>query len=155
MLGTRKSKVQVGDVHYSGIPAESCNSCHNRGKRLGVSYQGIMDFPYGSLYDTKGGKQPKLHNKNYLFIKDDLNHQQTSRPGNPEGGMLCQDCHSSIDMRGDGNIFGTTLTQVEIECSNCHGTPTAMPWDLPVGYGEEFQQAIEGNGQRGTLEQGG
>ncbi len=144
MQGSRKSKVQVGDVHYSGIPAESCNSCHNRGKRIGVSYQGIMEFPYGSPYDAKGGKQPKLHTKNYLFIKDDLHHQQVSRPGNPEGGMLCQDCHTSIDMHGDGNIFGTTLSQVEIECSDCHGTPTALPWDLPVGYGEEFQQAIEG-----------
>ena len=49
MQGTRKSKVQVGEVHYSGIPTESCNSCHNRGKRIGVSYQGIMEFPYGSL----------------------------------------------------------------------------------------------------------
>jgi hypothetical protein len=142
----------VGDVHYSGIPAESCNSCHNRGKRIGVSYQGIMEFPYGSPYDAKGGKQPKLHTKNYLFIKDDLHHQQTSRPGNPEGGMLCQDCHTSIDMHGDGNIFGTTLAQVEIECEDCHGTPTAMPWDLPLGHGEEFQQAIGGEPRGLTTE---
>ena len=82
-----------------------------------------MEFPYGSPYDASGGKQPKLHTKNYLFIKDDLHHQTASRPGNPEGGLLCQDCHTSIDMHGDGNIFGTTLAQVEIECSDCHGTP--------------------------------
>jgi hypothetical protein len=36
---TRKSKVTVGDVTYSGIPVETCNSCHNRGKRIGVTYQ--------------------------------------------------------------------------------------------------------------------
>ena len=113
----------MGDVSYSGIPSETCNSCHNRGKRIGVSYQGLMEFPYGSPYNTAGNKQPKLHTKNYLFIKDDLHHQQQSRPGNPEGGLLCQDCHTSIDMHGDGNIFGTTLAQVEIECTDCHGTP--------------------------------
>ncbi len=142
MQGSRKSKVKVGDVEYTGIPSETCNSCHNRGKRIGVSYQGIMEFPYGSPYSSTGGKQPKLHTKNYVFIKDDLHHQVQSRPGNPQGGMLCQDCHTSVDMHGDGNLFGTTLAQVEIECEDCHGTVTKAPWELPLGYGEEHDQDI-------------
>jgi hypothetical protein len=128
--GTRQAR--------NGIPSETCNSCHNRGKRIGVSYQGIMEFPYGTPYDDAGQKQPRLHTKNYLFIKEDLHHEQQSRPENPEGGMLCQDCHTSLEMHGDGNIFGTTLSQVEIECADCHGTSTAYPWELPLGYGEEF-----------------
>ncbi len=126
----------------NGIPVETCNSCHNRGKRIGVTYQGLMEFPYGSPYDAAGNKQPKLHTKNYLFISDDLHHQIDSREGNPQGGMLCQDCHTSIDMHGDGNIFGTTLAQVEIECQDCHGTPNMAPWDLPLGYSEEFGKEI-------------
>ena len=143
LQATRKSKVTVGKVTYSGIPTESCNSCHNRGKRIGVSYQGIMEFPYGSPYSDTGGKQPPLHTKKYLFIKDDLHHQLESRPGNPNGGLLCQDCHTSIDMHGDGNIYGTTLAQVEIECTDCHGTPKQYPWELPIGFGEEFQQKLD------------
>ena len=145
---TRKSKVTAGDVTYSGIPVETCNSCHNRGKRIGVTYQGLMEFPYGSPYDENGNKQPKLHTKQYLFISDDLHHQIKSRPENPKGGLLCQDCHTSIDMHGDGNIFGTTLAQVEIECEDCHGTPKQYPWELPMGYGEEFQQPLS-NKERG------
>lgn len=121
-----------------GIPVESCNSCHNRGKRIGTTYQGLMEFEYGSPFTETGGKQPLLHTKKYLFISDDLHHQIESRPENPKGGLLCQDCHTSIEFHGDGNIFGTTLAQVEIECSDCHGTPEAYPWDLPLGYGEEF-----------------
>lgn len=144
MQATRKSKVTVNDVTYSGIPSESCRSCHNRGKRIGTSYPGMMEFPYGSPYDEKGGKQPRLHGRpGYLYVKDDLHHQIESRPGNPEGGLLCQDCHTSIDMHGDGNIFGTTLAQVEVECADCHGTPGKYPWELPLGYGEEFQQAVD------------
>ena len=143
MQGTRKSKVKHGDVEYSGIPSETCNSCHNRGKRIGVSYQGIMEFPYGSPYNETGGKQPRLHTKNYLFIKDDLHHQVESRPGNPEGGMLCQDCHTTVDMHGDGNLPGTTLAQVEIECEDCHGTVGKFPWELPLGYGEEHQVELD------------
>ncbi|MDJ0686331.1 MAG: cytochrome C [Alphaproteobacteria bacterium] len=142
MQGSRKSKVKHGDIEYSGIPNETCSSCHNRGKRIGVSYQGIMEFPYGSPYSPTGGKQPKLHTKNYVFIKDDLHHQVQSRPDNPEGGMLCQDCHTTIDMHGDGNMPGTTLAQVEIECEDCHGTVKSFPWELPLGYGEEHAQDI-------------
>ena len=143
LQATRKSKITVGKVTYSGIPSETCNTCHNRGKRIGVSYQGIMEFSYGGPYNKEGKKQPPLHTKQYQFIKDDLHHQMASRPENPEGGLLCQDCHTSIDMHGDGNLFGTTLAQVEIECSDCHGTPNKAPWELPIGYGEEFQKAID------------
>ena len=148
---TRKSKVTVGDTTYSGIPVETCNSCHNRGKRIGVTYQGLMEFPYGSPYSETGGKQPKLHTKNYLFISDDLHHQIKSRPENPEGGLLCQDCHTTIDMHGDGNIPGTTLAQVEVECQDCHGTPEQYPWELPLGHGEEFAKSI-GNTPRGLAD---
>ena len=138
----------------SGIPNETCNSCHNRGKRIGVSYQGIMEFPYGTPFDEEGNKQPKLHTKNYLFIKEDLHHERQSRPENPEGGLLCQDCHTSIEMHGDGNIFGTTLGQVEIECADCHGTPDAYPWELPIGYGDELIADLpeEGRGVAGLLD---
>ena len=122
----------------NGIPVETCNSCHNRGKRIGVTYQGLMEFEYGSPFDPSGSAQPPLHTKKYLFISDDLHHQAESMPGNPRGGLLCQDCHTSIEMHGDGNIFGTTLAQVEIECTDCHGTPERYPWQLPLGFGEEF-----------------
>jgi hypothetical protein len=132
--GTRKAG--------NGIPVETCNSCHNRGKRIGVTYQGLMEFPYGSPWNEKGKKQPKLHTKNYLFISDDLHHQIQSRLGNPKGGLLCQNCHTSIDMHGDGNIFGTTLAQVEIECQDCHGTTEKFPWELPMGYSEEFAKEL-------------
>ncbi|MCD6186804.1 MAG: hypothetical protein J7K09_01460, partial [Desulfuromusa sp.] len=128
----------VGNRKTGGIPVETCNSCHNRGKRIGVSFQGLMEFPYGSPYDKEGNTQPKLHTKKYMFVSDDLHHQQKSREGNPNGGLLCQDCHTSIDMHGDGNIHGTTMGQVEIECTDCHGTPKQYPWELPVGYGDEF-----------------
>jgi len=54
-------------------------------------------------------------------------------------------------MHGDGNLFGTTLGQVEIECADCHGTPDKYPWELPLGYGEE--NFLEGLSEeaRGTV----
>ncbi len=147
--GHMLSHTMQGTREMGGIPVESCNSCHNRGKRIGVSFEGIMEFPYGTPFDEDGSKQPKLHTKQYLYIKDDLHHDPISRDGNPEGGMLCQDCHTSIEMHGDGNMPGTTLAQVEIECTDCHGTPDEFPWELPLGYGEEvFTDLFDG--PRGT-----
>jgi hypothetical protein len=32
-----------------------------------------------------------------------------------------------------GNITGTTLAFVKIECNDCHGTPSQFPWELPLG----------------------
>ena len=136
-------EIQATRESRGGIPVETCVTCHNRGKRIGVSYQGLMEFPYGSPWYADGTKQDgdmRLHTKRYLYIKEDLHHERQSRPENPEGGLLCQDCHTSIEMHGDGSIPGTTLAQVEIECADCHGTPTAYPWELPLGYGEEFSR---------------
>jgi hypothetical protein len=138
LQGTQESRL--------GIPVETCTSCHNRGKRIGVSYEGIMEFPYGTPFSETGEKEPKLHTKYYIFVKEDLHHESESREGNPEGGLLCQDCHTSIEMHGDGNIPGTTLGQVEIECFDCHGLPDYYPWDLALGVGEElFSENVPGD----------
>ena len=143
----------AGNRKTGGIPVESCNSCHNRGKRIGVSFQGLMEFPYGSPFDAEGDIQPKLHTKRYLFISDDLHHQvDKSREGNPTGGLLCQDCHTSVDIHGDGNIHGTTMGQVEIECSDCHGTPEKYAWELPLGYGDDFGRDFSKGKPRGLAD---
>jgi len=130
MQATRDQKVRTSSgAEFSGIHPETCNSCHNRGKRIGVSYVGLMEQPYGSPLNMGGKSQSKTHGKRYKHIKEDLHF---------EAGMTCQDCHTSIDMHGDGSIAGTTLGQVEIECSDCHGTNEKYPWELKLGFGEKF-----------------
>ena len=131
MQASREAKVFVPStgVTFSGMHPETCNSCHNRGKRIGPSYVGMMEQPYGSPLNEGGKSQSKTHGKRYKHIKSDLHF---------EAGMTCQDCHTSISMHGDGSIAGTTLAQVEVECSDCHGTNKDYPWELPIGYGEKF-----------------
>jgi len=147
---SREAKVVVNGKVYSGIPHETCASCHNRGKRIGVSFQGLMEFPYGTPYTETGDKMPKLHTKYYLYIRDDVHHRVESREGNPKGGLLCQDCHSTTSIHGNGNITGTTLANVEIECADCHGTPTHYPWALPLGWLDEFGRELNMKEPRGV-----
>ncbi len=130
----RKVKVKVHNQVYSGIPVETCTTCHDRGKRIGVSYQGLMESAYHSPWGEDGEGQPGLHTKHYIALTEDIHYRR---------GMLCQDCHTSIDVHGDGALAGANLGQVEIECSDCHGTPQHAPWDLPIGYGDEFGVPVE------------
>lgn len=126
---TRDAAVSVHGQRYTGIPVETCTTCHDRGKRIGVSYQGLMESAYTSPFTEGGGGQLPLHTKHYIAMQEDIHYQK---------GMLCQDCHSSNDVHGDGFLECANLAQVEIECSDCHGTPDAFPWELPLGYMDEF-----------------
>ena len=138
---SRKTKVKVHEQEYSGVPVETCSTCHNRGKRIGVSYQGLMESAYQATYDDEGHGQPKLHTKRYMHMKEDIHYQK---------GMLCQDCHTSNDMHGDGFLSGANLAAVEIECQDCHGTTKALPWELPLGYSDEFNASAKVGNARGV-----
>ena len=125
---TRDAPVRVNDKRYTGIPVETCTTCHNRGKRIGVSYQGLMEAAWDAPFTEGGGGQIGLHSKHYLAMEEDVHYK---------AGMLCQDCHTSGDVHGDRFLAGSNLGMVEIECSDCHGTPTHYPWELPLGWGDE------------------
>jgi hypothetical protein len=140
---TREAKVVVHGHRYSGIPVETCTTCHDRGKRIGVSFQGLMETPYKSPYAADGTGQPDLHTKHYLAMHQDIHYQ---------GGMTCQDCHTSIDVHGDGFIAAANLGAVQIECADCHGTTDAYPWELPLGFGDEYEQRPASGSPRGTAQ---
>ena len=117
---SRNVNVSVNDINYSGIPVESCATCHNSGKSIGYSYEGVM----------------QMDSKRFLHMKEDIHYEK---------GMLCQDCHTSNDMHGDGFLSGASQAAVEIECQDCHGTTKSYPWELPIGYGDEFSKTeVEG-----------
>ncbi len=69
-------------------------------------------------------------------------------------GMTCQDCHTSFDVHGDGFLAAANLAAVQIECSDCHGTPDQYPWELPLGFMDEFRESpAEGSGRGVASEQ--
>ena len=143
LQSSRKVKVKVNEVEYSGVPVETCATCHNRGKRIGVSYQGLMETAYNGTFDKQGNGQPELHTKRYLHMKEDIHYQK---------GMLCQDCHTSNDLHGDGFLGGANLAAVEVECQDCHGTTTSYPWELPIGYSDEFEEKAKKGKARGVAQ---
>ncbi|MFQ5798310.1 MAG: c-type cytochrome [Bacteroidota bacterium] len=129
------------------IPATQCTHCHTRGKRIGTTFVGMFEYDYkpdgfAPPVNEKGEPQDLLYTKDYLNVRKDIHFER---------GLECVDCHTSIDVHGDGNIYPTTLYQVEIQCADCHGTPDKYPWELPVGWGTR----VTFEGERGTLEKDG
>jgi len=127
--GTSGAKVKVHEKTFSGIPVETCTTCHDRGKRIGVSFQGLMESPFAAPFNAAGKEQPALHTKHYIAMEQDIHYQK---------GMTCQDCHTSLDVHGDGFLAAANLAAVQIECADCHGTPDKFPWELPLGFQDEF-----------------
>ena len=124
------------------IPSSQCTHCHTRGKRIGTTFSGMFEYDYAKdgkapPFNAHGEPQQPLFTKEYMHVSADIHFQR---------GMQCVDCHTSIDVHGDGNIYPVTWYQVEIRCSDCHGTPDAWPWELPVGYGTP----VTLEGARGT-----
>jgi len=115
----------------SAIPAAQCTHCHTRGRRIGTTFVGMFEYDYvndghAPPFDEHAQPQETLFTKEYLHVRKDVHFER---------GMECVDCHTSIDVHGDGNIYPATVYQVEITCYDCHGTPKEYPWELPVGYG--------------------
>ncbi len=128
---TPDAPVTFDGMSWSGIPVETCTTCHNRGRRIGVSFQGLMETPYASPWSADGDPQHKLHGKHYLKLKQDLHGEE---------GFVCQDCHTSLDVHSPNRLIGAISAAVEVECTDCHGTPDRFPWELPLGYGDEYAE---------------
>ncbi|MHC4267412.1 MAG: hypothetical protein ACYSWS_05915 [Planctomycetota bacterium] len=133
----------------TAIPAAQCTHCHTRGKRIGTTFVGMFEFDYikdahAPPFDEKAQAQKPLFTKEYMHVREDVHFER---------GMQCVDCHTSIDVHGDGNIYPATLYQVEISCYDCHGTPEKFPWELSVGYGTPVTlEGIRGTYKKGSKE---
>ena len=128
---SRDVKVKIDEREYSGIPLKACNKCHDSEKNVASSYSGLLE------------KQKNSSTSKYIHMQDDIHLQK---------GMLCQDCHTSNDMHGDGFLSGASLASVEVECQDCHGTTKKYPWELPLGFSDEFNTTVASGDARGTTE---
>jgi hypothetical protein len=123
---SRKSIVGSHDNNHTGVPVETCASCHDEKKHTALSYQGLMD----------------VKSKHHLKLQEDIHFKK---------GMLCQDCHTSSDLHGSGFSTSESLASVEIECQDCHGTTKKYPWELPLRFSDEYNESISENKPRGLV----
>ena len=114
LQGTANTRVTLPDQpkkdgtvneRYRGILLDNCFTCHHDVRADKLNPIGSVMTHYGSRHSDAVG-----------------------------GALLCHDCHTTIEMHGDGNIPLTSHAQMEVKCEDCHGTVEQLPWELPLGY---------------------
>lgn len=128
------------------IPSEQCIHCHHRGARIGLSFSGRAQMP-PRLPSGPGvaGTTNERFNGNFHYAVHEVNPQDV----HAEAGMHCIDCHTALDVMGDGNIYGHMDQAVNIECVTCHGLPDAFPTLVDEsGYQIWNVRIEEGEGQK-------
>jgi len=79
------------DAHNAEITISTCDPCH--GKKQTSLYVGDLPMHKGE------GPHADIHY---------------------DAGLICQDCHTSTEMHGDGTIYVNQMTAVTTACIDCH-----------------------------------
>ena len=56
--------------------------------------------------------------RNIRHFQDDIHHAK---------GMECIDCHTTMEIMGDGYYYENMYEQIEVSCESCHGSYTEKP----------------------------
>lgn len=110
----KQSKERLPLLHPSidlRVTNDHCFGCHSRSGRISTNYEGWseilpeeMNFKQKEIRTLKDGR---------VFIKQvpDIHFEK---------GMDCIDCHISLELMGDGNLYEHKEQQIKIGCEDCH-----------------------------------
>jgi len=100
-------------------PVQTCTSCHYGDASVGLNFRGLAQLPPGAPGGPEiPGTTRQLLNRQFYLQDPSINPPDI----HAERGMACIDCHTLNDVMGDGKLYGAMEQQVEISCSDCHGT---------------------------------
>lgn len=131
--------------------SSGCSACHVLNDRAGWS---LGDDP--TIPANRPG-HPLRHRLELAIPEEQCNHCHTRgtetlhSDRHQVAGIGCVDCHTSIDVHGDGNLYPSIPHQLEVRCEDCHGTATQAPWELPLLHGTRAADARP----RGVLDRAG
>lgn len=92
----------------TSIPYSQCNTCHNRGN---------YDLRKMEFVERSDRPADRLHDY-YQPIAEFTRCEYT---------LDCVDCHTRVEVMGDGDIHSSKKEIQYTQCKTCHGTPTELP----------------------------
>jgi hypothetical protein len=101
------------------VPSSQCLWCHNDGgARIGLSYVGLGVTNPTLEHQTATPGEKTAYGARVIHVKPDVHYLR---------GMACIDCHDTVDVHGDGNVYSHQEYQVGIRCESCHGDSSKPP----------------------------
>jgi hypothetical protein len=97
-------------IHHlaTAIAYTQCNTCHNRGN---------YDLRKMEFIPRNDQPQDRLHDY----------YQPISQFTRCEYVLDCVDCHTRLEVMGDGNLYNNQKEIQYVQCRDCHGTLTDSP----------------------------
>ncbi|MEJ5304657.1 MAG: cytochrome b N-terminal domain-containing protein [Ignavibacteria bacterium] len=110
----KQSKEQLPVLHPTidlKISNDHCFGCHSRSGRISTNYEGWSEI----LPEEVNFKE-----KEHRSLKDGRISIKQIPDIHFEKGMDCVDCHISLELMGDGNVYEHKEQQIKISCEDCH-----------------------------------
>ncbi len=98
------------------ITNNHCFGCHSRSGRISTNYEG--------WFETLEDWDKVQHNKEYRRLMDGRVFQKAKDDVHHQAGMECIDCHVSMEIMGDGNLYQHMDEQLKVQCVDCHSNET-------------------------------
>lgn len=94
------------------ISNNHCFSCHSRSGRISTNYEG--------WFETLLNWDEVKENKEFRLLMDGRVFQKADEDVHHKAGMECIDCHVSMEIMGDGNLYQHMDEQLKVQCVDCH-----------------------------------
>ncbi len=129
----KEAEIEFPKIHPQlnlNITNNHCFGCHSRSGRISTNYEGW--FETLTIWDAVKG------NKEYRILMDDRVFQKAEDDVHNKAGMECIDCHVSMEIMGDGNLYQHMDEQLKVQCIDCHSSKTNS-----IGYDQlDFESKI-------------
>ncbi len=111
----------------TSIPYTQCNHCHNRGNYdlRSMTFTVRPDIP---STEPLSGQAKRLHDY----------YQPIGEFTRCEWELDCIDCHTSLEIMGDGILHNNRAEAQYLQCSTCHGTLDSPPLEQVVQFPNEL-----------------
>jgi hypothetical protein len=107
-----------------------CFGCHSRSGRISTSYEGwheVHEPPAGA----SDAERPAP--SRFRTLQDERVFERVLPDVHQQRGLDCIDCHTSVEVMGDGVAHARKSDQLRVTCEDCHARPGSGLPVVPAG----------------------
>lgn len=133
---SKESKIDFPKIHPQlnlNVSNNHCFGCHSRSGRISTNYEGWLETllnwdevkasghsELDSESEFQNLKQVQVDGKTYRHLMDGRVFQRAQEDVHHKAGIECIDCHVSMEIMGDGNLYQHMDEQLKVQCADCH-----------------------------------